>query len=359
MKATDLKSGYFFLADISGFTAYLVGVELEHAGDILKELLEYLAGQIRPQFSVLDYDTDSVFAYASDSKIDRFETLSGIIESTYAGFKNRLQAMSRRITCTCAACRNVASLDLKFMVHHGEYIITEAQGRHMVLGSAPNFVRNRQWKESLANTTDWRGYVLITDMTLRHLNQTAEGFQGQEFWTDEVRLYGLNLEERYESMVKARRVIVSPEDADGMFSLELSVSTPIVWEWLNDPAKRNQWYPSLLKWNAYSRPGGLTGPGAINHCDHGVGMVVETILDWRPFEYFTVEMRVTPGNLTILETIRLEPIPNDRTRVLVYLRFQTLRGLAKPMGLFAGRFLEARIRRIDGLVSNERLNKDE
>ena len=195
------------------------------------------------------------------------------------------------------------------------------------MGSAPNFVRNRQWKESVANATDWRGYVLITDMTLRHLNQTAEGFQGQEFWSDEVKLYGLNLEERYASMVKACRAVVSPEEADGMFSLELSVATPIVWEWLNDPSKRNQWYPSLLKWNAYSRP------GTVNHCDHVVGMVVETI--------------------------RLEPIPNERTRVLVYLRFQTLRWLAKPIGLFAARFLESRIRRINGLVSNERLNKDE
>lgn len=359
MKSTDLKSGYFFLADISGFTAYLVGVELEHAGDILKELLENVAEQIKPLFSVHDYDTDSVFAYASESRIDHFEPLFGMIESTYTGFKNRLQAMSRRITCTCAACRNVASLDLKFMVHHGEYIITEAQGRHMVLGSAPNFVRNRQWKQALASTPDWHGYVLITNTTLNHLDQTAEGFQGQEFLSDEVRLYGLNLEQRYEAVVKARRAIVSPEEADGMFSLELSVATPIVWEWLNHPAKRNQWYPSLLKWDAYSRPGGLTGPGAVNHCDHGVGMVVETVLDWRPFEYFTVEMRVTPGNLTVLETIRLEPIPNDRTRVLVYLRFQTLRWLAKPLGVFAARFLEARIRRIDRLVDDSRLNSDE
>ena len=40
MKASNSEFGYFFLADISGFTAHLVGVELEHAGDILKDLLE-------------------------------------------------------------------------------------------------------------------------------------------------------------------------------------------------------------------------------------------------------------------------------------------------------------------------------
>jgi hypothetical protein len=73
---------------------------LEHAGDILKELLEYVAGQIKPLFAVHDYDTDSVFAYASESRIDHFETLYDMTESTYTGFKDRLQAMSRRITCT-------------------------------------------------------------------------------------------------------------------------------------------------------------------------------------------------------------------------------------------------------------------
>jgi hypothetical protein len=310
-------------------------------------------------FAVHDYDTDSVFAYASESKVDHLETLYDMIESTYTGFKDRLQTMSRRITCTCAACRNVSSLDLKFIVHHGEYLISELRGRRMLLGSAPIFVRNRIWKEPLTNTTDWRGYVLFTDTTLKHLDQTVEEFQGQEFLSDQVKLYGLNLEQRYQAMLQARRVVVAPMEADGSFALELSIPASLVWDWLNNPLKRNQWFPALLKWNAHSRPDGLMGAGAVNHCDHGVGMVVETVLDWRPFEYFTVEMSVTPGGLKVLETIRLEPIPNDRTHVSAYLRFQNMRLLAKPMGLLAARFLETRIRRIDGLVSNKRPNKDE
>lgn len=154
-------------------------------------------------------------------------------------------------------------------------------------------------------------------------------------------------------MMYERRVVISPYDADGKFVLELSISPPVVWEWLNDPAKRNQWYPSLLKWSAHSRPGGLMGSGAVNHCDHGVGMVVETVLDWRPFEYFTVEMHVTPGNLKVLETVRLEGIPNERTRISTFLRFQNMRFVAKPIGYAAARFLEARIRHIGRLVNNE------
>jgi hypothetical protein len=80
-------------------------------------------------------------------------------------------------------------------------------------------------------------------------------------------------------MLQNRRVIVSQNEADGKFVVELSISPSAAWEWFNDPAKRNQWYPSLLKWSAFSRPGGLMGYGAVNHCDHGVGMLVETVLD--------------------------------------------------------------------------------
>jgi len=34
------QHGYLILAEISGYTAYLAGVELDHAHDILTDLLE-------------------------------------------------------------------------------------------------------------------------------------------------------------------------------------------------------------------------------------------------------------------------------------------------------------------------------
>ena len=35
-----MQHGYLVLADISGYTAYLAGVELDHAHEILSDLLE-------------------------------------------------------------------------------------------------------------------------------------------------------------------------------------------------------------------------------------------------------------------------------------------------------------------------------
>ena len=38
------------IADISGYTSYLAGVELDHAQDILADLMDTVVGSLRPAF---------------------------------------------------------------------------------------------------------------------------------------------------------------------------------------------------------------------------------------------------------------------------------------------------------------------
>ena len=70
------------------------------------------------------------------------------------------------------------------------------------------------------------------------------------------------------------------------------------------------------------------GIGAENHCMHGKAAVVEEVLDWRPFDYFTVSSLLPiPGTPKIVMTRAVEdrptaprtwrcgsPIPNQRTK---------------------------------------------
>lgn len=53
----ETKHGYLVLADISGYTGYLAQVELEHAHEILTDLLESIVDQFK---SVLTIDRKSV-----------------------------------------------------------------------------------------------------------------------------------------------------------------------------------------------------------------------------------------------------------------------------------------------------------
>lgn len=193
MKSTQPELGYFFLADISGFSSYLAGVELEHAGDILRKLLEGVAQRIEPLLIVQAFDMDSVFAYTPKAQMSHFESLYALIEVIYREFKSNLTSISNHITCTCAACRNVTSLDLKFMIHYGEYILSSVQENQILYGSDPTFVRNRDWKESMSAAVGWRGYILFTESCLASLQANANIFQGQEFDHDRFRMFGLEL----------------------------------------------------------------------------------------------------------------------------------------------------------------------
>lgn len=193
MNSSKPQYGYFLLADISGFSSYLAGVELEHAGGILQKLLEGIARRIEPVFRVQDFDVDSVFAFVSEAGIRHFEELFRLVENTYVEFKGNLTEISNHITCNCAACRDVTSLDLKFMVHYGEYILSNVQEQPMLHGLDPFFVRHRSWKEAVSASVNWRGYVLFTEPCLASLHVAADEFQGEKFSQDQISMFGLEL----------------------------------------------------------------------------------------------------------------------------------------------------------------------
>ena len=350
------ERGYLVLADISGFTAYLAGTELEHAHEIIRELLEFIVTRLQPLLTLAQIEGDAVLAYAPEARVPRGETLLELLEATYAAFKDRLTSISRRVTCTCTACRNVTTLDLKFLVHHGEYLTHHIHDYPELLGLAPLFVREREWKEPVAQAVGWRSYALFTTDSLAHLGLPPEGLPVLEFSNGQVKTYGLNLGAWYQAMLEARRVMISPDEADAIFTHDLAAPPPVAWEWLNDPQKRNRWYLSLLHWTARARPGGRTGPGAINHCDHGAGAALETVLDWRPFDYFTVEMRITPGGLILLVTTQLEPLPADRTRLRFCLRLQnpSARWLARPLCGLMVQVLRYGMNQLDRLLAQEK-----
>jgi uncharacterized protein YndB with AHSA1/START domain len=127
------------------------------------------------------------------------------------------------------------------------------------------------------------------------------------------------LQGRYEEWVAARRVVLTAEAADAHLTFDFAAPPAVVWEWLNDPAKRTRWQ-SGSHWRAGLRPNGRTGPGASNHCDHGSGRATETVLDWRPFEYVTLEVK--QGRNTLVHTAQLQPLADGTgTRLDSYFQF--------------------------------------
>lgn len=286
----ETQHGYLVLADISGYTSYLAGTELTHARDILTELLGLIVERFRPLLTIVKLEGDAVFAHVSKSKILRDETLLEMMESTYLAFRDRVESIRRRTTCQCNACKAILALDLKFILHLGEYVLQNVSGITELAGSDVNLV-HRLLKNHISEITGWKAYALFTDTGLKHLNVKLENLHEQvESYEHlgEVMTYSLNLHARYKELIESRQRFISPEEADMTITRTISASPIVVWEWMNDIQKR-------LRWENYDdirpllRPGGRMGAGAQNHCAHGKNLVLETILDWKPFEYYTIE----------------------------------------------------------------------
>jgi len=295
----ETQHGYLVLADISGYTSYLAGTELTHARDILTELLELIVQRFKPLLNIVKLEGDAVFAHVPKTKILRDETLLEMMESTYLAFRDRVEGIRRRTTCQCNACKQIPTLDLKFIAHFGEYVLQNVSGIKELVGSDVNLV-HRLLKNHVAEATGWKAYALFTEAGLTQLNVKLENLHEQvESYEHlgEVKTYSLNLRARYQELIEARRVFISPEEADFIVTRTIRASPVIVWEWMNDIQKRLQWEGNEIR--PLIRPGGRTGVGAQNHCAHGKNVSVQTVLDWHPFEYYTIDssMVIMSGHL--------------------------------------------------------------
>jgi len=52
------ERGCLAIADISGYTGYLAGSELEHAHDVLADLMRTVVGSLRPRLKLIKLEGD-------------------------------------------------------------------------------------------------------------------------------------------------------------------------------------------------------------------------------------------------------------------------------------------------------------
>lgn len=314
------QHGYLVIADISGYTSFVAGTELEHSHEILSDLLETICVRLESLLSLHKLEGDAVFVYAPEARIQRGETLLELIESTYTAFRDRQASIERGTTCTCNACRNIPALDLKFIAHHGDYILQRVRDVQEMVGSDVNLV-HRLLKNRVTEVTGWRAYAMLTEPCLDHLKlnlETARMLVEEYEHLGEVKTYNIDLHQRYRDITEERRFAIDEKDADAVFQTEFRTPPPLTWEWLHDPGRRNLWSDGV-QWSAGERPRGRAGIGASNHCAHGKGTSTEMILDWRPFDYFSTES-FENGKKTMTTTTRFEALPGGGTRVRDFVR---------------------------------------
>jgi uncharacterized protein YndB with AHSA1/START domain len=312
----------FLIADISGYTSYLAGVELDHAQDILADLVGTVVTSLRPAFRLAKLEGDAAFMVAPADKVDG-SLLLDAIERCYLGFRRRRRDVRQATSCECNACLRIPDLNLKFVVHHGLAARQRMAGMDELMG-ADVIVVHRMLKNGVVEDLQIAAYALLSQACVEAMgiDPTALGMRAHAETYEvvgEIRAWVHDLERRWQEEESRRRVMVTA--ADAAYSVDQRTSAPpqVVWEFMTAPGRRKAWQQGVTDVLVEAK-GNRRGVGATNHCMHGKDAVIEEILDWRPYDYFTDRSTVqTPvGPVTFNSTAELEPT-SDGT--VVHLRF--------------------------------------
>jgi hypothetical protein len=313
----------FLIADISGYTGYLADVELDHAQEILADLVGVVVTALRPNFRLAKLEGDAAFTYMTTETIDG-SMLLDTMERCYFGFRRRRRDVRQATSCDCNACARIPDLDLKFVVHHGSAILHKVAGRQELVGPDV-IVVHRLLKNDVVEAAGINAYVLISQACIdaSDLDPAALGMVEHTETYDrigDVPAWVHDLERRWQAEEARGRVRVSPEDSFVAVSVPTNVPPQVAWEFLTRPGQRMTWQPWVTEVTVQGATGGRRGPGSANHCMHGKDAVVEEILDWRPYDYVTDRtILATPGGpLRVLHTIELEPTTTGTT---IHMRF--------------------------------------
>jgi hypothetical protein len=139
------------IADISGYTGYLTGVEIDHAEEILTDLMGTIVSALRPGFRLAKLEGDAAFMYVVTEKIDG-SVLLDTIERCYFGFRRRRRDVRQATSCPCNACVRIPDLNLKFVVHHGAVLRQRVAGRDELLGTDVIVIHRLLKNEVVAST---------------------------------------------------------------------------------------------------------------------------------------------------------------------------------------------------------------
>ena len=176
---------YLLLADISGYTGFMGGVEVAHGVDfsggipaaysILAALLDAVIAGVEPDFSVVKLEGDAVFAAAAAKRLDGGGTR--VLETLGATYQGFVESRTRAIPSSdhmCTACPAVVDLDLKFVLHRGPVVRQSVGSGSDLLGPAVN-VAHRLLKNTVRSRIGSRPYLFMTDAAASALGSSESG----------------------------------------------------------------------------------------------------------------------------------------------------------------------------------------
>lgn len=178
--------GTFLLADISGYTGFLNGVAEAHrvliveadqpppAYALLSTLLDAMVARVAPRFRLVKLEGDALFAVADDLEAVRGRAVIDCLRACHAEFTMLVANAHATWTCSCDACARIHDLGLKFVLHHGAYVVQRIVGREELAGPDV-IVVHRLLKNHARDLVGDLPYALLSDATMAALDVPDEG----------------------------------------------------------------------------------------------------------------------------------------------------------------------------------------
>jgi hypothetical protein len=306
------------IADVSGYTGYLAGVELDHAQDILADVISTIVGSMAP-FQLSKLEGDAAFMFLPGDTIDG-SSLQDVVEGTYIAFQRRLRDIKLASSCPCDACVRIPSLDLKFVVHQGTIARQTMLGMEELVGPDVILV-HRLLKNSFIDATGYEAYAAYTqaavdaagiDATQQHLARHIE----ETDVAGDVVCWVRDLGTRWRAEQDRPRQLLDPARVIRDFTWEVPTSPAITFDYITSPTLRPQWDRTITSYSEETE-GGRRGAGTTNHCMHGEMAIREEVLDWHPPFYWMLQgfAASIPGEPSIYLSDELEALPGGGTRV--------------------------------------------
>ncbi|HET7031164.1 MAG TPA: DUF2652 domain-containing protein [Candidatus Limnocylindrales bacterium] len=193
--AHQASERYYLLADISGYTAFLAGVEETHGLDfrhgipagykILGALLDVVAAGIQPSFELAKVEGDAIFGIAAAPDLDGLgESLLPALRAVVDRFQEvKLEQASIASDHVCTACPVASSLWLKMLLHRG-FGVQVTGGSHTELHGPAVTLVHRLLKNHVTDQIGARPYLFVTDAAAGPLGLIGAGVAHEERYPD-------------------------------------------------------------------------------------------------------------------------------------------------------------------------------
>lgn len=288
--------GWLVLFDLSGYTEFLVGSDLERAPGILHTLIGTTLAHVDAPLEIAEIEGDAIFAYASADSANGIDLL-GTIERVYCAFAAAREQMDRNAACDCAGCRLLPHLDLKVIAHYGSF------GLARMLPGAPAkpigldvVLAHRLLKNHITERTGVKAYAFLTDACVRTLGippvlllQHAEAYEH----IGDVVGHVHDLEKVWVEERQKRLVRVEPGDAWIEVRVDIAAPVEAVWDAACTPAFRSVW-----RLSEPLDPIAIAGRAA-QYCYTGDVVAADRVVDWQPFHRMTLECETDVGVLRV------------------------------------------------------------